>query len=291
MTIKKIDHIAIVVENLENALGVYRDALGMTVTDVREMPEQDVKMAFLPAGDSEIELLEPLHADSGIGKYLAKRGEGLHHVCLEVDDIEATLADLQGQGRATDRRDAEAGRLRPDRLHPPQGRARRARGTGAARLTCRIAPRRLSHAAAQRACWPSGTQPASGPALTPAQVEANIRHLVGDIAWFGVVVGHDHRRSSRSTRCASARRSLLVGAITYGPALIAIFWQIPAGRLITRKGHRMRWVLLSGLAYRGIFLAVALIPFFIARATAQTTALVWVLLGHRPASATSPSCR
>lgn len=98
MTIKKIDHIAIVVENLEQALGVYRDALGLTVTAVREMPEQDVKMAFLPSGDSEIELLEPLHADSGIGKYLAKRGEGLHHICLEVDDIEATLVDLRAKG-------------------------------------------------------------------------------------------------------------------------------------------------------------------------------------------------
>lgn len=98
MTIKKIDHIAIVVENLEDALGVYRDALGMTVTAVREMPDQDVKIAFLPSGDSEIELLEPLHVDSGIGKYLAKRGEGLHHVCLEVDDIEATLADLKAKG-------------------------------------------------------------------------------------------------------------------------------------------------------------------------------------------------
>lgn len=98
MTIKKIDHIAIVVENLEQALTIYRDALGMTVTDVREMPEQDVKMAFLPSGDSEIELLEPIHADSGIGKYLAKRGEGLHHICLEVDDIEATLQDLKAKG-------------------------------------------------------------------------------------------------------------------------------------------------------------------------------------------------
>jgi methylmalonyl-CoA/ethylmalonyl-CoA epimerase len=98
MTIKKIDHIAIVVENLDAALAVYRDALGMTVTDVREMPEQDVRMAFLPTGDSEIELLEPLSADSGIGKYLAKRGEGLHHVCLEVDDIDATLTDLKAKG-------------------------------------------------------------------------------------------------------------------------------------------------------------------------------------------------
>lgn len=98
MTIKRIDHIAIVVENLDAALTVYRDALGMTVTAIKEMPEQDVKMAFLPSGDSEIELLEPIHADSGIGKYLAKRGEGLHHICLEVDDIEGTLAELKAKG-------------------------------------------------------------------------------------------------------------------------------------------------------------------------------------------------
>lgn len=98
MTIKRIDHIAIVVENLEKALEVYRDALGMTVAAVKEMPEQDVKMAFLPTGGSEIELLEPLSTESGIAKYLAKRGEGLHHICLEVDDIAATLADLKAKG-------------------------------------------------------------------------------------------------------------------------------------------------------------------------------------------------
>lgn len=98
MTIKRIDHIAIVVEDLENALEVYRDALGMTVAAVRELPEQDVKMAFLPTGDSEIELLEPLSTESGIAKYLAKRGEGLHHICLEVDDLAATLADLKAKG-------------------------------------------------------------------------------------------------------------------------------------------------------------------------------------------------
>ena len=98
MTIKRIDHIAIVVENLDKALEVYRDAVGMTVTAIKEMPEQDVKMAFLPTGDSEIEILEPIHPDSGIAKYLAKRGEGMHHVCLEVDDIEATLAELKAKG-------------------------------------------------------------------------------------------------------------------------------------------------------------------------------------------------
>jgi methylmalonyl-CoA/ethylmalonyl-CoA epimerase len=98
MTIKRIDHIAVVVEDLDAALGVYRDALGMTLSHTDVIPEQDVKMAFLPSGDTEIELLEPLSQESGIGRYLAKRGEGLHHICLEVDDIEATLAELKARG-------------------------------------------------------------------------------------------------------------------------------------------------------------------------------------------------
>jgi methylmalonyl-CoA/ethylmalonyl-CoA epimerase len=100
MTITRVDHIAIVVEDLEAALGTYRDALGLTLDHVAEIPEQGVKAAFLPAGDGEIELLEPLSPESGIGKYLAKRGEGLHHICLEVDDIEMTLADLKARGAA-----------------------------------------------------------------------------------------------------------------------------------------------------------------------------------------------
>ena len=98
MTIKRIDHVAVVVENLAAALSVYRDALGLVVSKQETMPEQDVKMAFLPSGDSEIELLEPIHPDSGIGRYLARRGEGLHHICLEVDDLQATLAELKASG-------------------------------------------------------------------------------------------------------------------------------------------------------------------------------------------------
>jgi methylmalonyl-CoA/ethylmalonyl-CoA epimerase len=98
MTIKRIDHIAIVVESLDAALATYRDALGMTLGRVETLPEQDVRIGFLPSGDSEIELLEPIHPDSGIARYLAKRGEGLHHVCLEVDDIRQTLADLKSRG-------------------------------------------------------------------------------------------------------------------------------------------------------------------------------------------------
>jgi methylmalonyl-CoA/ethylmalonyl-CoA epimerase len=98
MTIKRIDHIAVVVENLDVALATYRDALGMDVSRIDILPEQDVKIGFLPSGDSEIELLEPINPESGIARFLSKRGEGLHHICLEVDDILQTLADLKARG-------------------------------------------------------------------------------------------------------------------------------------------------------------------------------------------------
>jgi len=98
MTIKRIDHIAVVVENLDAALATYRDALGMAVSRIETIPEQDVRIGFLPSGESEIELLEPINPDSGIARYLAKRGEGLHHICLEVDDLRETLTDLKARG-------------------------------------------------------------------------------------------------------------------------------------------------------------------------------------------------
>jgi methylmalonyl-CoA/ethylmalonyl-CoA epimerase len=98
MTIKRIDHIAVVVENLDVAVATYRDALGMDVSRIDILPEQDVKIGFLPSGDSEIELLEPINPESGIARFLSKRGEGLHHICLEVDDILQTLADLKARG-------------------------------------------------------------------------------------------------------------------------------------------------------------------------------------------------
>lgn len=98
MTIKKIDHIGIVVRDIEAALKFYRDALGLELTKTEFVPEQAVKIAFLPTGDSKIELVQPTTDDSGIARYLTKRGEGIHHICLEVDDIEATLARMVAQG-------------------------------------------------------------------------------------------------------------------------------------------------------------------------------------------------
>ena len=96
--ISRIDHIGIAVNDIDEALKVYRDALGLEVTHVADEPEQRVKVAFLPRGGSEIELLEPYPGEGPVRKFMDKRGEGIHHVCLEVDDIEAALARLAAAG-------------------------------------------------------------------------------------------------------------------------------------------------------------------------------------------------
>ncbi|MEN8171773.1 MAG: methylmalonyl-CoA epimerase [Chloroflexota bacterium] len=96
--IKKIDHAAIVVEDIESALGFWRDALGLELSHQEDVPREQSSIAFLPVGDSEIELVQPTSTDSGIAKYLAKRGPGMHHICLEVDDIGAMLQQLKDNG-------------------------------------------------------------------------------------------------------------------------------------------------------------------------------------------------
>ena len=97
-TIKRIDHIAIVVEDIEKTLEFWRDALGLRLTDVEEVPEQKSQVAFLPVGESEVELVRPTTDDSGVAKYLQKRGPGMHHICFEVDDIAAALTQLKARG-------------------------------------------------------------------------------------------------------------------------------------------------------------------------------------------------
>lgn len=93
----KIDHLAIAVASIEEALPIYR-ALGLTETHREEVPSQQVVTAFLPVGDSQIELLEPTGAGSPVARFLARRGPGIHHVCFAVDDLPAALRDLQAQG-------------------------------------------------------------------------------------------------------------------------------------------------------------------------------------------------
>lgn len=91
----KIDHIGIVVRDIEEALGVYQAALGLPLEEIVEVADQQVEVAFLPIGESNIELVQPTSPDTGIARYLEKRGEGIHHICVEVDDIEAALTQLQ----------------------------------------------------------------------------------------------------------------------------------------------------------------------------------------------------
>lgn len=98
MTIRKIDHLAIVVESIDAALTFYRDALGLPVEKVEHVAREEVNVAFLPLGESEIELLEPTSASSGVARYLEKRGAGMHHICVEVSDIDAMLARLREKG-------------------------------------------------------------------------------------------------------------------------------------------------------------------------------------------------
>ncbi len=97
MTIKRIDHIAIAVQDLNQSLGFWEHALGLRVHEVRNVPEQAVDIAFLPVGASEVELVNPVTTDSGIAKWMQKRGPGIHHICFEVDDIRATMAELNAK--------------------------------------------------------------------------------------------------------------------------------------------------------------------------------------------------
>jgi len=96
--IKKINHVAIVVEDMDAALHFWRDQLGLPLGHTEDVPSQATKTAFIPVGGSDIELIQPTDKESGLAKYLEKRGEGLHHFCIEVDDIEGMLEQLKGKG-------------------------------------------------------------------------------------------------------------------------------------------------------------------------------------------------
>ena len=97
----KLDHIGVAVNNLEQRLAVYRDALGLTGIHTEEVPTEQAKVGFIPLGESEIELLEPTSADGVLARFLDKRGEGIHHIALAVDDCQATLDRLKAAGVRT----------------------------------------------------------------------------------------------------------------------------------------------------------------------------------------------
>ena len=96
--VKQVNHVAIVVEDMDKALSFWRDALGIELQGLRDVPAEKSQVAFLPLPGSEVELVQPTTDDSGIAKYLAKRGPGMHHLCLEVDDIEGMMSQLKSRG-------------------------------------------------------------------------------------------------------------------------------------------------------------------------------------------------
>ncbi len=95
----RIDHIGIAVKSLEASLQFYRDAMGLEPKGFVSVPQEKVRVAMLPAGEPRIELLEATSGDSPIARFLAKRGEGLHHIALKVPDLDAAVERLQAAGR------------------------------------------------------------------------------------------------------------------------------------------------------------------------------------------------
>ena len=96
--IKRLSHISVAVHSLEDALQFYRDVLGLEVVKTVRLEDRQLRIAFLRLGDCEIELIEPTSPDNTVTRFLERRGPGLHHICLEVDDLAAAMAELNERG-------------------------------------------------------------------------------------------------------------------------------------------------------------------------------------------------
>ncbi|RMH72864.1 MAG: methylmalonyl-CoA epimerase [Gemmatimonadetes bacterium] len=107
--LNKIDHIGIAVRSIENSLKLYVDQLKMPLVHREDVPERGVRVAFTQIGESTIELLEPTQPESTIAKFLEKRGEGFHHICYAVDDVNATLKALEAEGATLIDKEARPG--------------------------------------------------------------------------------------------------------------------------------------------------------------------------------------
>jgi methylmalonyl-CoA epimerase len=94
----KIDHFGIAVRSIEESSTFYRDGLGLEMSATERVEDQKVRVALFPVGEARIELLEPFAADTPVGRFIAKRGEGLHHICYEVEDLSSKLEELSSRG-------------------------------------------------------------------------------------------------------------------------------------------------------------------------------------------------
>jgi methylmalonyl-CoA/ethylmalonyl-CoA epimerase len=94
MSTPAINHLAVVVEDIDGALAFWRDALGLPLAGVESVPAEEVRVAFLEAGTAHVELVQPTTPASGVARYLEKRGPGMHHICLEVADLDAAIAQM-----------------------------------------------------------------------------------------------------------------------------------------------------------------------------------------------------
>lgn len=98
LALGRVHHLAFVVRRLDEALVVWRDLLGLPVELILPVASDGVRIAFLPVGESKVELVEPVQPDTGVARFLETRGEGFHHVCFEVPDLAQALSDLAGRG-------------------------------------------------------------------------------------------------------------------------------------------------------------------------------------------------
>src|SRR5262245_38926384 len=94
----KIQHLGVAVSSIDGALDFWRDGLGLELHEIEIVEDQGVRVAMLPIGESRIELLEATGAETPVGKFVSKRGPGIHHVCVEVDDIRQKVAELKSRG-------------------------------------------------------------------------------------------------------------------------------------------------------------------------------------------------
>ncbi len=98
MKVKRVEHVAIAVKNLTHAMRVFQEKLGLALEYEEDFPQYQTKIAMYPVGETYLELLQATGEGSDTAKWIAEKGEGLYHICLEVDDIEGALAELKGKG-------------------------------------------------------------------------------------------------------------------------------------------------------------------------------------------------